>query len=79
MTGLNKEELQYSNILIELWSTPRLYQIPFNFLINMLPLGQIIHSHDISFHYYADDTPLYASSQQSDIFEKRTLKSWMWS
>ncbi len=40
---------------------------PFLFTIYMLPLGQIIHSNDIEFHCYADETQLYVPVKSGTI------------
>ena len=50
----------------------------------MLPLGQVIHNSNISFHIHADDTQIYLSINPSDITSLTSLttclasiRSWM--
>ena len=37
------------------------------YMFYMLPLGQVIHNSNISFHFYADDTQIYLSINPSDL------------
>ena len=39
---------------------------PLKFCIYMLPIGSIMHHHDIDNHIYADDTQLYVSFDLSN-------------
>ncbi len=57
---------------------------PLIFTLYMLPLGDIIRKHGVSFHFYADDTQLYVSSQPDETYQFAKLtecivdiKNWM--
>ena len=47
---------------------------PILFLVYLLPLGNIVRSHGISFHQYADDTQIYLTFRPSDDVKSATEK-----
>ncbi len=57
---------------------------PLLFTLYMLPLGDIIRKHGVSFHCYTDDAPLYISSRPDETYQFAKLterifdiKNWM--
>ena len=48
---------------------------PFLFCLYTTSISQIITTHDVSHHMYADDTQIYIELSQSDIHKSRPVKS----
>ncbi len=46
---------------------------PLIFTLYMLPLGNIIRDHGVSFHCYADDTQLHIYSQPGETYQIEKL------
>ena len=42
---------------------------PMLYLLYTPPLGDIVREHGLSFHFYADDSPLYTSFACNDTFD----------
>ncbi len=72
------------SITSAVWSSSRLSTRAVTFHAYMLPLGNIIRKHGVSFHCYADDTQLYISSRPGETHQIEKLmecivdiKNWM--